>query len=170
MPTFNAHFLAWIYGSDDDAARDRVLERFQRLMRKVGHDRIRAWWPYALVGEEQRSEFVAVLRRKVLSRTSASGLYATLLNLLYSLVWLPDFQECFQDAQIHLKSPILWIMKALQRALCTHTDDEWNGEVVYSALGGLIYVVSAGPHIQDINYHAVIGVKLSVWTRWSRCI
>lgn len=155
MPTFNAHFLAWIYGSEEDVSRDHVLERFQRLMRHVGHDRLRAWWPYALVGEEQRSEFAALWRRRVLNRSLDGGRYATLLNLFYSLAWIADFQDCLQLAQVKVKSPVLWIMKGLQRLLCEDPSDDWNGEVVWTGLGGLLYVKSlylSVPPLTAISY------------------
>ena len=147
MTTFNAHFLSWVYGSDDDPQRDGILARFQSDIKQVGPDRMHTWFAYALIGEGQSQDFVSVWRRKLHSRAPERGLHTVLLDLFYSLAVLPSFRDCLEESNVHVKTPVLWIMKVLQRTLCTRTNDDWIIEMVYSALGGVMYVTHlCGPH------------------------
>ena len=143
---FTAHFLTWIYVSDDLERCTEVLEKFHTDMRRVNVDRIDAWFPTALVGEGQPADFITAFRNNILRRPPGAELHATLCDLFYHLAHHPRMRIALSESSIAPTTPVFWITKALQRHFCLHPGDKtWDPEMSLVTFGGLSYVhVSTG--------------------------
>ena len=137
----NAHFLAWVYLTDDRTRRDRTLTVLHGDLIFVDEPRITYWFPRALIGPNQGEDFISTVRKDVLSRHSSSGTKFKILDILYRISKQPKLKEHMIQAAIPLQTPVFWIMRALQWHLCTHEETQWDKEMVSTAFDSMSYVL-----------------------------
>ena len=79
------------------------------------------------------------LRRNILSRYNADGMYFAVLEVFHFMARHPHMAEGMEPFEPP-DHPIYWMMKAIQRQLCMRAGGEWEYNIVTTAFECMSYV------------------------------
>ena len=133
-----ARILSWTYVSSDHSIGDKALRALYDSMAFVRVEQSQPGalptWFFESLDSQQKRDCITAFRKTLLSRSWPEDVYAALLDIFVKLLQTRDMAVGLEPWQGRVDNPVLWCIKASQRAMCVYARSDWLYGVLPAAL------------------------------------